>query len=84
MCHEQAGRSRRVAPRHGKHGCRSICLRDGYYADSVSLAYYAILHAAKASLQLHIGREPICHSGLEPESIPGPPLTIHPINLLPL
>ena len=34
-------------------GAARSCLRDGYYADSVSLAYYAILHAAKASLQLH-------------------------------
>ena len=73
-----------MAPRHGSMGAARSCLRDGYYANSVSLAYYVILHAAKASLQLHIGREPICHPGLEPESIPGPPLTIHPINLLPL
>ena len=27
--------------------------RDGYYADSISRAYYAILHAAKAALHLH-------------------------------
>lgn len=26
--------------------------RDGFYADAVSRAYYAILHAAKAALQL--------------------------------
>ena len=34
-------------------GAARSCLRDGFYADSVSRAYYAILHAAKASLQLH-------------------------------
>ena len=34
-------------------GAARSCQRDGYYADSVSRAYYAILHAAKAALQLH-------------------------------
>ena len=34
-------------------GAALSCQRDGYYADSVSLAYYAILHAAKAALQLY-------------------------------
>lgn len=28
-----------------------MCRRDGFYEDSVSRAYYAILHAAKAVLQ---------------------------------
>ena len=34
-------------------GAAYSCQRDGYYPDLVSLTYYAILHAAKASLQLH-------------------------------
>ena len=34
-------------------GAASSCQRDGYYADAVSRAYYAILHAAKAILQIH-------------------------------
>ena len=34
-------------------GAASSCQRDGYYADAVSRAYYAILHAARAVLQLH-------------------------------
>ena len=38
-------------------------LRDEYYADSVSLAYYAILHAAKAALQLY-GVSTESHSGV--------------------
>ena len=29
-----------------------VCLHGGFYADGVSRAYYAILHAAKAALQL--------------------------------
>ena len=33
-------------------GAARSCRRDGFYADSVSRAYYAILHAAKAALQL--------------------------------
>ena len=33
-------------------GAAESCRRDGYYADSVSRAYYAILHAAKAALYL--------------------------------
>lgn len=33
-------------------GAAYSCRRDGFYADSVSRAYYAILHAAKAALQL--------------------------------
>jgi uncharacterized protein (UPF0332 family)/predicted nucleotidyltransferase len=38
-------------------------LRDEYYADSVSLAYYAILHAAKAALQFY-GVSTESHSGV--------------------
>lgn len=33
-------------------GAAQSCRRDGFYADAVSRAYYAILHAAKAALQL--------------------------------
>jgi HEPN domain-containing protein len=33
-------------------GAARSCRRDGFYADSVSRAYYAILHAAKAALQV--------------------------------
>ena len=36
--------------------CRQVaqlCLRHGFYADSISRSYYAVLHAAKASLALH-------------------------------
>lgn len=33
-------------------GAALSCRRDGFYADSVSRAYYAILHAAKAALQM--------------------------------
>lgn len=33
-------------------GAAESCRRDGYFADSVSRAYYAILHAAKAALCL--------------------------------
>ena len=29
------------------------CRRDGYHADSISRAYYAIMHAARSSLQLY-------------------------------
>jgi uncharacterized protein (UPF0332 family) len=33
-------------------GAARVCLHGGFYADGVSRAYYAILHAAKAALQL--------------------------------
>lgn len=33
-------------------GAAGSCHRDGFYADSVSRAYYAVLHAAKAALSL--------------------------------
>ena len=34
-------------------GAAYSCYRDEYYADSISRAYYAMLHAAKAALALH-------------------------------
>ena len=45
-------------------GAARSCHRDGYYADSVSRAYYAILHAAKAALQLH-GVTAESHAGVK-------------------
>ena len=36
----------------GSLGAAQSCLRDGYYADTVSRAYYAVFHAAKAVLLL--------------------------------
>lgn len=33
-------------------GATDSCRRDGYHADAVSRAYYAVLHAARATLQL--------------------------------
>ena len=33
-------------------GAAQSCRRDGFYVDSVSLAYYAILHAARGALQV--------------------------------
>ena len=33
-------------------GAAQSCRRDGFYADSISRTYYAVLHAAKAALQL--------------------------------
>lgn len=30
-----------------------LCLRNGFYADSISRSYYAVLHAARAALALH-------------------------------
>ena len=30
-----------------------ICLQHGFYADAISRAYYAVFHAAKASLELY-------------------------------
>ena len=33
-------------------GATDSCRRDGHYADAVSRAYYAVLHAARAALQL--------------------------------
>ena len=44
-------------------GAALSCQRDGYHADSVSRAYYAILHAAKAALHLH-GVTAESHSGV--------------------
>ena len=34
-------------------GAAGSCRRDGYYADAVSRGYYAVLHAARAALELH-------------------------------
>lgn len=33
-------------------GATDSCRQDGHYADAISRAYYAVLHAAKAALQL--------------------------------
>ena len=34
-------------------GAAFLCRGEGFYEDSASRAYYAILHAAKAALQVH-------------------------------
>ncbi len=34
-------------------GAADSCRRDGYYADAISRAYYAVLHAARAALELY-------------------------------
>ena len=34
-------------------GAAGSCRRDGYYADVVSRAYYAVLHGARGALELH-------------------------------
>ena len=34
-------------------GVATSCHRDGYHADAVSRAYYAVMHAAKAALEIH-------------------------------
>ena len=34
-------------------GAALLCRREGYYADAVSRAYYAVMHAARAALQLY-------------------------------
>ncbi len=34
-------------------GAAGSCRRDGYYADAISRAYYAVLHAARAALELY-------------------------------
>ena len=34
-------------------GAALVCRRAGYHRDAVSRTYYAVLHAAKAALQLH-------------------------------
>ena len=50
MNHEVVGEWKRARESLGAaHSCR----RDEYYADSISRAYYAMLHAAKAVLVLH-------------------------------
>lgn len=45
-------------------GAAESCRRDGFYADAVSRAYYAILHAAKAALQLQ-GIEAESHAAVK-------------------
>ena len=44
-------------------GAASLCLSGAFYADSVSLSYYSVLHAAKALLQLH-GLATRSHAGI--------------------
>ena len=34
-------------------GAANLCRENGYYADAISRAYYAIMHAAKAALRFH-------------------------------
>ena len=34
-------------------GVALLCLQHGFYADAISRAYYAVFHAARASLALH-------------------------------
>jgi uncharacterized protein (UPF0332 family) len=52
---QRAGQSLRAA---------QVCLRHAFYEDSISRAYYAILHAAKAVLQLH-GIAAESHAGVK-------------------
>ena len=40
-----------------------ICLRHGFHADAISRSYYAVLHAAKATLAQY-DIEPLNHRGL--------------------
>ena len=42
-------------------GATDSCRRDRYYADAVSRAYYAVLHAARAALEYH-GFTTVTHS----------------------
>lgn len=44
-------------------GAARLCHGGGFYADAVSRAYYAVMHAAKAVLALH-GIRPTSHSGV--------------------
>ena len=44
-------------------GAARLCLSGAFYADSVSLSYYSVLHAAKAMLQLH-GFSARSHAGI--------------------
>ena len=45
-------------------GASRSCQRDGYYADAVSRAYYAVLHAAKAMLAYNGFGVPNTHDGV--------------------
>ena len=45
-------------------GASQSCQRDGYYADAVSRAYYAVLHAAKATLAATGFGAPNTHDGV--------------------
>lgn len=44
-------------------GAAWLCQRAGFYADAISRAYYAMLHAAKAALQLY-GVSARSHAGV--------------------
>ena len=45
-------------------GASGWCQRDGYYADAASRAYYAVLHAAKATLAYSGFGAPDTHDGV--------------------
>ncbi len=45
-------------------GAAGSCRRDGYYADAVLRAYYAVLHAAKAVLESNGVGAPGTHDGV--------------------
>ena len=44
-------------------GAARLCMSDAFYADSVSLSYYSVLHAAKAVLQVN-GLSVRSHAGV--------------------
>ncbi|MDE2684101.1 MAG: HEPN domain-containing protein [Chloroflexota bacterium] len=47
---------RAIAESQRAEDCRQaaeLCLRHGFYADSISRSYYAVLHAARAALALY-------------------------------
>lgn len=47
---------RAIAELQRAEDCRQVaelCFRHGFYADSISRSYYAVLHAAKAALALY-------------------------------
>lgn len=41
-------------------GAAHVCHSGGFYADAISRAYYAVMHAAKAALAVH-GVSPVSH-----------------------
>ena len=45
-------------------GAAGSCRRDGYHADAVSRAYYAVLHAARAALESSGADVPRTHEGV--------------------